>query len=95
MDTGHFFFAQPDPPAYTPDPTQPIVPAHGSTQPIHLTAEHIKTSVFNSVIAQFVLYRFFIISSLKILHTFNVSGILTMTNNKRNIFNVVGLVLVK
>jgi len=59
MDTGHFFFAQPDPPAYTLDPTQPIVPAHGSTQPIHLTAELIKTSVFNSGIAQFVIYRSF------------------------------------
>jgi len=36
-----------------PNPThQPMIPAHGPTQTTHLTAKQIKTSVFNSAVAQ-------------------------------------------
>jgi len=63
----------------------------GTRLPTHLTAEPIKTSVFNS---QFWCdaILFLIISSLKYLSTFNVFGIFNLTNDKCNILNVVILV---
>jgi len=62
-----------------PNPTQPIVPAHGPIQLTHLTAKHIKASAFNSGPAQYAISFFSIISRLKLVHTFNVFGVLTTT----------------
>jgi len=41
----NFFFIQLNPTHPLTDPTQPIVPAHGPTQPTHLTAMQGKASI--------------------------------------------------
>jgi len=91
MDMGHFFFTQPDPTAYRTDPIQPIVPAHGPTKPIRLTAKLLKESLFNnSSVAQYVMCSFCgNFQSKVILLTFNILGIIIMTSNKWNVLNVV------
>jgi len=50
---------QRDPRAYRPDPTQPILPTHGTTQPTHSTAKQIEALVFNIFWrAQYEIYCF-------------------------------------
>jgi len=61
---------------------QPTVPAHAPVQPTHLTGKQINSSVFWCGTIRDLL--FLIISSLKLLHTFNVLVTLIMTDNIRN-----------
>jgi len=61
MEMGHFFFTQPDPPAYRPNPT--YLPAQGPTKPTHLTAKQFKASTFNLGVVQYMILLLIISSA--------------------------------
>jgi len=61
-------------------PTQPIVPAHGRSQPTHLTAKQIKVPVFGCGAAQ-IYYTVFDNFQPKRNKYFQQFGIFIITNN--------------
>jgi len=45
METGHFFFTQPNLIHQLTDPTQPILPTHEPTQPTHFLASKLSIGI--------------------------------------------------